>query len=414
MAGVNIANNGLTLTRYLTEVTETLNHESKARSLTRKNDKWTGAHIEWRVHTGRTGAIKYTEDGGTFPTPNAQKYQPAKATRKFSVGKIQLTDGVMATASGNKNVARDVIRSEVDGMMRDMLKYENWHFFRDGTASVGTLIDAGLASGATDIAVDDGRFLSNFADGGSDGMELEVRDSSASFASLGTVKVKDVEQSLNASNQALVNFDALLAGSAADDILVPKDSYNIALTGLDSLIADSGTFQTINTATYPRYTSHVLDNSGTNRALTPSLFRQMLAGLKQKAGSDAGKGLSVLTNNWQAINVEELYEGELRLTPSSKVGGLSVASFQSSLGRIDIMPDVDAPYNTMFFVDFNEVYRAVQKPLAWRRQGGSIFKRSDVSGVHTATAIEICDLYIKARHTSGKLQDLSEDPSIAY
>ena len=68
----------------------------------------------------------------------------------------------------------------------------------------------------------------------------------------------------------------------------------------------------------------------------------------------------------------------------------------------------------MFFCDFSKIYRAVQKQLGWRREGGSIFKRSDVSGVYTATAIEIAELYIKERFTSGKIEDLNESRNIAY
>jgi hypothetical protein len=175
------------------------------------------------------------------------------------------------------------------------------------------------------------------------------------------------------------------------------------------------TFQTVNVANYPRYSSLVLDNSSVKRDLTPALFRSMLAGLMAKSGSERpSDGLKVLCNSWQAVNVEELYEGELRLTPETKVAGINVASFQSSLGRIDIIVDTDCLYNKMFFCDFSKIYRAVQKQLAWRREGGSIFKRSDVAGVWTATALEIAELYIKERHTSGKIEDLNENKVTAY
>ena len=59
MAGVNIDNVGLTFTRFLDGVVETLNHTSKARSLVRQQDKWTGSHIEGRIHTARSTAIGY-------------------------------------------------------------------------------------------------------------------------------------------------------------------------------------------------------------------------------------------------------------------------------------------------------------------------------------------------------------------
>ena len=410
MAGVNIDNVGLTFTRFLDGVVETLNHTSKSRNLVRKDENWTGSHIEGRLHTARSTAIGYVADGGAFPTADKQDYATYRAARKFIVGSVQLTDGAMATAAKSPNVARDVITSEVKGMMNNILKFENGMFFRDGTGKVATITDS--MSGSTDIQVDDARML---WDGGTYQMFPSTMTAGTSD---GDVVVSNVESALHSSGDALVNFTgALPATSASDDVLVWNGSLNKAITGLDKLIDDAlvADFQFVSTTNFPRYTSMCLDNNGTNRDLTPSLFRQLLAGIMSRTGSERpSDGLTVLCNSWQAINIEELYEGELRLTPDSKVAGISVASFQSSLGRIDIMVDTDCLYNKMFFADFSKIYRAVQKPLGWRREGGSIFKRSDVSGVWTATAMEIAELYIKERHTCGKIEDLNETKSTAY
>jgi hypothetical protein len=408
MAGVNIDNVGLTFTRFLDGVVETLNHTSKARALVRQEDKWTGSHIEGRLHTARSTAIGYVGDGGAFPIADKQDYATYKATRKFTVGSVQITDGAMATAAKSPNVARDVVTSEVQGLMNNILKFENGFFFRDGTGTVATLVDS--QSGASNIQVDDARML---WDGGTYNMfnaALNAKD--------GDVVVSDVESALNASGYSLVNFaSALPATTASSDVLVWNGCVNKAITGLDKLIDDSltGTFQEVTMANYPRYTSTVLANGGTKRDLTPSLFRGMLASIQSRSGSERpSDGLTVLCDSWQAINVEELYEGELRLTPESKVGGLAVAAFQSALGRVDIMVDTDCLHNKMFFCDFSKIYRAVQKQLGWRREGGSIFKRSDVSGVYTATAIEIAEMYIKERHTCGKIEDLNDNKTTAY
>jgi len=409
MAGVNIGNVGLTFTRYLDGVVETLNHTSKSRNLVRKDDNWTGSHIEGKVHVANSTALGYVEDGGAFPTADKQDYVAYKATRRFIVGSIQLTDGAMATAAKSANVARDVITSEVQGMMNNILKFENFMFFRDGTGSVGQLT-TNAASGATALFADDARGLWP-------GGTYQVYNNSSgtpSTTNRGNITVSSVA-SAPSGGAAALTVAANSMDTASDDHLIWNGSINRAITGLDKLIGDSGEFQSIPTATYPKYTSLVMGNSGTNRDLTPSLFRQMLAGLMQKSGSERpADGLTVLCDSWQAINVEELYEGELRLTPETKVGGLSVAAFQSALGRVDIMVDTDAPHNKMFFVDFSKIYRAVQKKLGWRREGGQIFKRSDVSGVWTATAMEIAELYIKERHTCGKIEDLNHTQSTVY
>ena len=408
MAGVNIDNVGLTFTRFLDGVVETLNHTSKARSLVRQQDKWTGSHIEGKLHSARSTAIGYVQDGGAFPIADKQDYATYKAYRKFTVGSVQITDGAMATAAKSPNVARDVVTSEVKGLMNNILKFENGFFFRDGSGVVATITDG--HSAATDCPVDDARML---WDGGTYNMY-----NAALSAKDGDLVVDNVESTLDANGDSLVNFTtALPATSSASDVLVWNGAVNRAVTGLDKLIGDSltGDFQGVTMANYPRYTSTVLSNSGTKRDLTPALFRQMLASIQSRSGSERpSDGLSVLCDSWQAINVEELYEGELRLTPESKVGGLSVAAFQSALGRIDIIVDTDCLHNKMFFCDFSKIYRAVQKQLGWRREGGSIFKRSDVSGVYTATAIEIAEMYIKERYTSGKIEDLNASMATAY
>ncbi len=405
MAGANISNVGLLFTRYLDGVTETLNHASRARARVKKDDKWTGSHIEWRVHTQRSGAIQYTEDGGQFPTANKQDYTPAKAYRKFLVASIQLTDGVMATGVGS-NVARSVIESEIQGMMRDIKKKENFDFFRDGTGVVAT---TQTGSSGTTLLVDDARGLW-------EGVTFDVYDTTLATKRVTDATITKIASDPTAAGFATVTIDTAVTGFSAGDKIVWKNSLNRACTGLQSLIDDStGTFQNVSVTNNPHYSSLVMDNSGTARELTPSLFRRMLAGIMQKSGNEkpAG-GLSVLTSAWDAINVEELYEGELRMTPDSKTAGFAVASFQSALGKINIEVDVDAPYGQMFFCDFDQVYRATQRKLGWRKQGNSIFLRSDQSGVHTATAIEIMDYYIKARHTSGRLDDLAVDQSTMY
>jgi hypothetical protein len=193
---------------------------------------------------------------------------------------------------------------------------------------------------------------------------------------------------------------------------------NRAITGLDKLIDDAATtFQNVAVSTYPRYSSLVLDNGGSAQDLSPSLFRQMLAGLMQKSGNaKPSQGLKVLTSAWDAINFEEMYEGELRLSPSDTTSGMAVSSFQTSMGKIEVIVDADCLYGKMFFIDPSKIERCVQKELHWRKddKGGGIFKRSDLAGIYTATAMEICDLRIHDRNTSGKIENLNFSPSTMY
>lgn len=405
--GLNIANAGLQTINYIIDdARETLNHESTARQLITRTKKWTGSHIEGRAHVRRSGALNWSEDGGAIPVANKQSYVPWKSYRKFLHASIQLTDGSMAAVQ-KPNAARDALTSEVKGIMRDIMKAENGFLFRDGTGSVGQLTSAALASGATDIPVTDARMLW-------EGVSYDVYSNSGGSPDTkrGTVTVDTVESAPSGSN-FLVNFTGTLSGASTDDHLVWKDSVNRVCTGLDKLIGDSGTFQNINTANYPRYTSLVMDNSGTNRDLTPTLFRQMLAGLYMKTGRKP-KGLKVIATSWGLVEVEELYEGELRLSPADKTTGLEYTAFQSALGRISVIPDTDALYNKMFFVDTDQIVRGEQRKLGWRRHAGQMLMPSQTNATWTGTILEISEYFIEERHSSGKIEDLNETAVTAF
>jgi hypothetical protein len=415
MPGVSIDTFGALMINYMRGVRKTLNNSTNARKIPKGTVRWEGKNLQWFVHVGRNGAIASVADGGAFPTAGKQSYVEAKATRKNTIGSVQITDGLLNTASSTEKAAISAVESELTGLMDGIRKYENYFFTRDGTGVVTTL---GATTSGSTITVDDARALW-------DGKDYEIRSTAAGNAVLvSSFTVSSVARSFNASNEAVVTPSASVASSGqADGSYIvwgsgSSSSWGRVFNGLDLLIDDStsGTFQNVSTSTYPRYTSPVLSNSGTNRALTPSLFRQMLAMIKQESGDDPPNGMTVLTNIWQSVSVEEMYEGELRLRPDDTTFGVAASSFQSTLGKINIVTDPDCPYNKMFFLDPSEITFAVQAELDWRRDGSGspIFKRSDQSLNYTATALETNELIISQRNKCGKIEDLVETKSSAY
>lgn len=405
MAGVNVDNAGIGYLHILPGVTESLNHKSKARNLIRQNYNWKGTHLEHKLHTARNHAVKFMSDGGTFPVADKQDYVSMKVGRKIVGGSIQLTDAEMATYGSSREVAIDAVTSEVEGLMKNILKFENFFFFRDGTGVVATVQ---TGSTGTTLLVNDARGLW-------DGATYQIYDTT--LATLrGSITVTSTASALTASGFATVTTSSLPAGTVATDKVVWDGALNIAYTGLSALIDDaSTTFQNVSTSSYPRFVSMVLDNSGTARDLEPALFRQVMAGVFHKTGDDLPvDGLSCIGTAWQLANLDELYEADLRLMPSDTTSGVATPAFQSSLGKVKMSADSDAEYGKLLLADLSQVYRGVNKSLDWRREKGEIFKRSDTSAVWTATAIEVAEMYIKSRNSSGKIEDLNETKKTAY
>jgi hypothetical protein len=407
MAGVNVDNVGLTYLHILDGVTETLNQASRFRNKVTQDYEWRGSHLEHKLHVARNNAIKFMNDGSTFPVANKQDYVSMKVGRRIVGGSIQLTDPVMATASKSPEVAMDVVASETEGLMKGILKFENFFYTRDGTGAVAT-VKTGTTG--TDLRVDDARAMW-------DKGIYQVYDSTLA-TNRGNLVVSKTASALDANGNAQVTTTATVpSGTTSGDKIIWDGALNIAYTGLSALVDDAitGTFQSVTMSSYPRWTSLVLDNSGTARDLDPTLFRQLLAGILAKTGNEAPvNSLTAIGTQYQLNAMDELYESALRLAPSDKTSGTETPSFQSSVGRIDLQYDSDAPYGKIFLVDFSQIFRGVQKKLGWRVQNGQIFLRSDTAPVWTATALEICELYIKGRNSSGVIEDLTETRKTAY
>jgi hypothetical protein len=411
MAGVGIDDFGALFTKYLPGVIETLNSTSAARMLPLGSIKWEGDHIEKVVHVRRNAGVTMAVDGGALPVAGKQTYATAKAYRKFLVGSVKVTDGLLATAATTANAAISATESELTGLLDNMKTIENFTWTRDGTglvANVGT--DATAASAGDTFTVDDARGLW-------DGQDYEIRNGAT--VDTASFQVRSTARTPTSSGEFTVTTEGGVSSTAGYDIYWKTGNlsmYGRAITGLDKLIDNaSGTFQNVNVTTYPRYTSPVLSNSSVARPLTPTLFRQMLAMIKQESGADASANLTVLTSVWDMVNMEELYEGELRLTATDRVAGLDIPTFQSNFGKFSVMTDQHAPFGKMFFIDRSQITYARQKELAWRTEGAnSIFKRDDNNLSYSATALGIGELFIEDRRRCGKITDLKFNAKTAY
>lgn len=410
-AGVGIQDYGALFIKYLPGVTRTLNNTSPARQIPLGKVKWEGDRLLKKVHVKRNVAITNVTDGGAIPVAGKQSYVDSEAYRKFIVGSVQVSDGILNTAASTQNAAISVTKSELEGLMESIRKWENYQFTRDGTAVLATL--GATTSGAT-ISMSDGRAMW-------DDKTYEIRTAASPTTVVATFQVSRTARALTNGEAVVTLASTLASGSQATGDYITWGSgfdsaYGKAWTGLDKLIDDStGTFQSVNTTTYPRYTSPVLDNGGAKRPLAPTLFRQELAMIKQESGQEAGRDIVVLTSVWDGINVEELYEGDVRITPDTSTVGLVMPTFQTALGKVSIMTDPDAPYGTMFFLDRNEISRAVQAELDWRKSdGGGIFERSNSYLGYLANAVEISELFIDQRNRCGKIKDLKVTVKTAY
>ncbi len=417
MAGVSIGDIGLLQLNYQKMIVEALATGAKAfKDIEAHN--WEGDKLDFRLHTARTTAMGFTEDGGARSVADKQDYATIQIGRRFYEAKLQISAGAMAAARTGKKSFVSVVNSEVKGVMRDALDFYNGFFFLDGTGEIGKI--DGTTSGSTNIDITDVAHSLLW-----DGLVVEFRDAAAATTVHGTATLLNTEHDLTTGEVLINTVAALPSGLADGDTIHWKGSgttsaYNRAIHGLAKLVDDTqNTFQNIavgdaSTDDTNKYVAYVNGNSGTNRPLTPLILRQTMAAVRQKCGNSAPKkGWTVYSNAWILKEFEEMYEGAYRLQGGS-TQGYEGASFLSSLGKVNLTVDSDCPRHKLYMVDNSQIKHAVQKELGFDKDGLSSLFRNSHSNLN-ATAVMTCisQMYIKDRKSSARVDDIADSAVVS-
>lgn len=411
--GLNASNSNLLLQKYELGIVETIRRSSNMYK-TAKRVPFTGNQIEFRVESGLSAALGNADEGDAFPVSDNSKRNTAQIGRKVFHAAIELTDVIMAAGKGSPAVARDALESEIRNMLDGSLKYMNAMFYLDGSGKVSTI--RGSAGAVYDV--DWSPLLWEGAH-----YEVTQPDGSTVRASDAALVSNGVRAGVSATTQAfggcgpanVVEFTAAIASSAAGDQLfwrgsgaASPSSRGRAFSGLDKLINNetSGTFQGLTMANNRRYVSTVVDAA--YAALNPSHIRKLQQGLAARKGDRPG-ALKLMGNPAQLVKFSEMYESNLRASASDSKVGSAATVFQSPLGAVELDFDSDCPPHMLFGVDPSQIFLAETMPLGWRLQGSEMLLRSDLNSKNTATLYAIMDMYIKSRHTSGKISNLAFD-----
>lgn len=422
MAGVTLANMGSSFPHRITKpVIRILNLSGRMRQIVSPSKlSWKGTYIEGRVHVSLNPSVSFMQDGGAFEVAGAQGYVPFRVYTTNVGGSVQLSDNVLAAGSGGEENGIDVMQTEMSVLVKTVLKTENFAWSRDGSGILATISSSNTSAAEVNTTATAGQRYVYVTDirGLMVGGVYEVRDANSSYALLGYVTVLKRGNALGSLGNPYVYVDAtgLPTGVASGDVLVKRGTYGIALAGLEKLVDNTaGTFQYVTiggTSGYHEYVSPCMSLS--SGSLDATAFRQLLAGIKQNLDSDGATNptLKWITNNWQLIEVEELYEPELRVSPGQTPG--LPAALETSFGRVEPVSDPDFPYGEHICIDPSRIFLAQQSELHWRAVGGQELVPSQQAAVSNGTVWMSENMYITERQMCGKITSVSETKKFPY
>jgi hypothetical protein len=392
---------------YLPPVREQLNMQNALLAQVEKNS----TDIEGRrallsLHTSRTTGVGARAEGGTLPSAGVQGYTEQRIPVKNVYGRIQVSGPVIAAMKSDKGSFVRAVDSEMKGLTADLKRDVNRQLWgtSDGIiASAGTtgnsttlqlsttitsnaqirqivdvgLIDLGTAANVTAVAT--GLTVSGY-----------------SYANK-TVTVSAAVTTTVASSHKIFRSGVFTAGGA--------NNSTTELTGLQSIVAATGSLFNVDPATVPSWASYVDSNSGTNRSLSENLLASVIHNVAIASGYEPNLAFS---SDGVHRSFANLLTSLKRFNNTVEVkGGFKGLEMTAGGGSIPFMWERDAKDNSVFLLNTDHLTEFQMSDWDWMDQDGAILSRVSNTDAYEAVLFKYCELATDQRNAHGLISDVT-------
>ena len=380
--------------------------------------KWNGRRVVFPVHLRRNHGVGARGETGTLPTAGRQEYAESRIKSKFMYGRIELPGVVIAASQGDKGSFASALRTEVEGLRRDLKVDFNRQVWGNSikstalggldsaagnTGIVALVASASHGGGTTTFTVDSPgtRYIKAGAQLAI-GTEAELTDSNfptgcqtVTVASVPSTTTFTVSGDVTAN---IVANDLICLGDSSDN------SFDKEITGLSFMVDDADdSLQEVNTANFPEWKANVLDNSGTNRPLSLELMQLAIDTADEVAGSEPNLIMGHHSIRREYIN---LLTSDVRYSPEQLRGGFQKLTYAGGTNPMPIEFDRMAPYNKLFFLNTKDIKLYTMKDWSWADRDGSTFSRKANSDSWEAFMCWYGNLGLERRFSQTLLDDI--------
>jgi len=380
-----------------------------------QSDTIQGRRATHAIHTGRSGAVGARRDGVTLPTAARQRHTTVQVPLRYVYGRIELSLPLINQASGGSASFVDSMENEMSGIRndggRDVCRQawgtSNGVVAQCGTTSSSTTVQ--LAS-TTTAAQMRHLFVGRRIDIGTVASPTTIADSvsiTAVSTSSKTITISGSAVTTSSSHYVFIED----AGGASDNTGNVDDGQS-ELTGLQTIVDDSGTLHTVNPSTYQIWVAQEYGNSGTNRALAETMVTQAIMQNTVESGetvdvliSNIGVGivaqqiLAAYNRNVDTVEFKGGFKGIKWSTPG--VGG-------SGSRDVGWFVDFDCPANSIYGINTGRLRLYQDAPWTWMDNDGAVLSRVQNYPAFEATLYTSMELACVQRNAHFKITDLTE------
>lgn len=355
-----------------------------------------GRYVTFPIKTRRNAGIGARNELEALPTAGQQGYNAARVGLKYLYGRVQLSGQTIELVNTNTQAFVSALESELSGLKTDLAKDQNRQVYGDGSGAIAV---AGFLTNNTNT------FLAKDAMYAQLGMQIDIIDGTTLNNPNPTVKAANRQITGINTVTNVITFDGAVASTAANDIIVRNGNVNREWTGFNRIFKATGSLYNLDPATEPVWAAVVDANGGVTRALSEGL----MISLADQVRANGGKTTAIFSNLGVRRAYFNLLVQQRQYTNTKDFGGgFTGLSFTTDAGEIPFMVDVDAPKNTLYFVNEDEftVYR--QADWEFMDRDGSMWSRISGYDAYEAVMYQYSELGCHRRNTQAIMADITE------
>lgn len=355
-----------------------------------------GRYVTFPIKTRRNAGIGARNELEALPNAGQQGYNAARVGLKYLYGRVQLSGQTIELVNTNTQAFVSALESELSGLKTDLAKDQNRQVYGDGSGAIAV-----AGSGTTNTNT----FFAKDAMYAQLGMQIDIIDGTTLNNPNPTVKAANRQITGINTVTNVITFDGAVVSTAVNDIIVRNGNVNREWTGFNKIFKATGSLYNLDPATEPIWAAVVDANGGVNRALSEGL----MISLADQVRANGGKTTAIFSNLGVRRAYFNLLVQQRQYTNTKDFGGgFTGLSFTTDAGEIPFMVDVDAPKNTLYFVNEDEftVYR--QADWEFMDRDGSMWSRISGFDAYEAVMYQYSELGCHRRNTQAIMADITE------
>lgn len=387
---------------YLPAIRKQLNDTNKFLAQIDRNSKDVeGRRAVLSLHVSRNSGVGARGENGQLPTAGNQGYVEERVGMHYNYGRIQVSGPVIRAMKSDRGSFTRAIQSETKGLLNDTKRDVNRQLW--GTSN-GVIATCGVTAASTTVTLASTTSVVKLRQ-----LEIGMKIDIGTVANPISVAQARTITAVDFVNKT-ITIDGAAVTTAGTDFIFRSGAggTGVELTGIQTIVDDSGTLFNVDPTTYPIWKSNVFSNSGTNRPVSENLFERVIMESEIVSGSE-GDDVQIWVSDGVFRAVGDMLTAMKRFNNTlSMKGGFSAVSMQVGGRELGLTWERDVPANRAYFLAMGHLTQHEQSDWEWMDRDGAVLNRVPNTDAYEATLFKYHELTTDKRNAHSVLEDLTE------